>query len=122
MNEIQIEPSKILANSPVVVRIPKELVPAGVQPRLLLESPGEKVEVPLKSEKEVFLGEFSLAKPGSYQVLIGEHRKPFEVLRNEDLSFAIEFWLLAICVVVLLIGFIRWDWTKKKSKPAAGSF
>lgn len=121
MNSIEITPSKILRDGPVIFKIPQSLVGGEVKRARLIHSRGE-TEVPLRRDQGYLIGELTLGEAGEYSLEVGSEKKSFLVHDKEDLSFAGEFWFLAICVTVLLMGFIRWDWKRKKSSAGAGSF
>lgn len=121
MNRIEVSPEKILKDAPFVIRISQEPSGVEVQQAQLFHSRG-KVELPLRRDKNLWIGELTLGEPGDYTLQVGSERITLKVHEKEDLSFASEFVFLAIGVGVLLIGLIRWDWKKKKTKAEAGSF
>lgn len=121
MSGIEISPEKILKDAPFVIRISQETVGGAPHQAQLFHSRGQ-VTVPLRQDKSLWIGELTLGEPGDYTLQVGNERIAFKVHEKEDLSFASEFVFLALCVGVILIGLIRWDWKKKKTKAAAGSF
>jgi len=120
MTQIEFSTDRILVNSPFVFKI---LNPRGFEILEAKVSSEDRVEgpVPLRREGKFLVGELSLARAGSYEMVVGPVREKFRVYPNEDLSFGIEFGGLAISVLVFLGVLIRWEQKRKKRKLEGGS-
>lgn len=119
MEAIEVNPSYILVNAPVVVRIQKNNLEALQTAQIIYQ--GTRTQVPLRDEKNVWLAEFTLGEPGNYIFQMGNQSHSLEVHAKEDVSLLAELSLLGLCVLVILMGFIRWDRNRKKSAHGAGS-
>lgn len=116
---IEMSPSYILVNAPVVIRIKKEESESNQYAEIIYQ--GSRTKVPLRDEQKVLLAEFTLGEPGQYTFQVGNISQRFEVHPKEEVSFGMEISILGLCVLVILLGFIKWDRKRKKSVAAAGS-
>lgn len=111
--EIEISPPNPRSGAAISVTV---TLPSGMTAPVTLEvkrtdkKGGESFQTllhPLDSNR--YITEFAVFESGPYSLQVGDTKRIFVVAEQRDLTFLIEFGLLAVFVILFLGGLIRWN-------------
>lgn len=113
-NFVQIRPTRIEEGLPITVVLKNE--PGESHPTLvILNHHQEKILATLEpGPGNSLVSQFALYQKGNYELISGSQKVGIEVYPRSDLSFVLEFWILALTVVSILGGLLIWS-RKRKS-------